>query len=157
MAYTLEEKVWNEMLLRFTNAMATGQTLSYVNRVFQGERQEEITAFQPCIIMDIGDNIETWEEMPLRKQLKLNITVKGQLDVRTRLDKQIVGDDTQIGILRFEHDIKKVIEGTDIKYDNNVYIIDYETESRSLIDNATREVKINVTIAGKYFDTDDRL
>ena len=153
--YTTEETVWLAIKARLIAAQSS--TLSYVKKIYEGDRQVNVDYELPCIFMDIDSSSEEWVEFPRRRQNRMNIVLRGALDVRTRLDNQIVGDASQVGILRFESDIKKVFEGSDLKYDNYIQNYSFTTESRKLIDNAIREVSLRLRVDFKYFGTGERI
>lgn len=160
MTYTLtsEETVWNAIITKFNAAISSG-SLTYVKKIYEGAREASTTYELPCLIFEPDVDSEGWAEFPRRIGQKINIKITGVLDIRTRLDKQIVGDATQVGILHFKNDIKKAFEGdgTDLKLNNETYGYVFTTLSTKNKDNAIREVNLNLELSLKFFTAGSRI
>jgi hypothetical protein len=153
MTYTTEETVWIEL----ANRLRTAASLSYVKKVLEGDRQVGINSDRPCIILEPELSEEEWAEFPLLRQNKMIIIIRGVLDVRNHLDSQIIGDTQQVGIFRFENDIKKAFEGSDLQFAGNVYNYRLRTTNTRIIDNSDREVTIRLELEFKYFTAGQRI
>jgi len=147
----LEGQVWEEIKDR----LKTDPGLSYVKEVFD-DRQKVTTDSMPCIILGAERADEDWADFPKRRQNVLIIVIRGSLDIREQLDKQFVGDDQQVGIFRFEADIKNAIESTDLTFGNRVLNYDLMTEGYPLLENAVREVTMKLILYFKYFTAGGR-
>jgi hypothetical protein len=153
MTLTTEETVWQTIAQR----LRTAGSLSYIKKVIEGDRQVNIDADVPCIVLEPKPSNESWVELPMRRQVTMKMDIRGVIDIRNRLDKQIIGDDSQVGIYRLENDIKKAFEGSDIRLANNINNYELETLEYRNVDNAIREVVIRLSLELKYFEAEARI
>lgn len=147
-----EELVWNEIV----NRLKTASCLGYVKAVYEGGREGYTDGNKPYLLLEWPGDEEIAVEMPNRKKNTVILIIRGGLDIRNRLDNQIVGDDTQVGALRFKNDIMKAFEDSDIRFSNNVISHNIKTLSSRNINNSIREVVLQLTITFKYFDAESR-
>lgn len=147
----VEETVYNII----KNRLKQSGDLNYVKKVIDegmGVYDKEL----PYITMDLIASNEIWTELPKRRENTLQIMIKGCLDVRNRADRQIVGDDVQVGILKFEHDIKKAFEGSDFRMTNNISNYFFETVGYPQINNDIRALMLKLTVKFNYFTAESR-
>ena len=153
MTLTTQEKVWQTIAQRLRKA----GSLIYIKKVIEGDRQVNIDAEIPCVVLEPKPSGESWVELPMRRQITMKIDIRGVIDIRSRLDKQIIGDDSQVGIFRLENDIKKAFEGSDIRLSNNIDNYELETLEYRNVNNEVREVVIRLSLELKYFDAESRI
>ena len=154
MADSIKEKVWKKLIDRLNG-------ISYVKEVLEGDRQANLDGKFPAIRVDLNPSTEQWESFPKRRSSQMNVLISGQIDIRERrLNKQIIGDDLDPGILRFEEDILIAIEGSDIRYldgsDPLVHNYEIEVLDNRTINNALREVIILVSFQLQIFGAEQR-
>ena len=154
MALSIKEQIWNELINRLNG-------ISYVNDVIEGARQLNLNGKFPCMYLDINPSTEQWESMPKRRSQWMIVSISAQIDIRGRLDKQIVGDTKRPGILRFEEDILDAIEGSSFRFpdssgDPNVQSYEVEVTDNKNINNDIREVIIQVAFKSKIFTSGSR-
>lgn len=154
MAQSIKEKIWAKLVDRLNG-------IGYVEQVIEGARQVNLNGKFPCMYVDLEPSDERWESLPKRRQARMAVLISAQIKTgEGRQDKQIVGDDKLVGILRYEEDILKAVEGSDIRYLDSgdplvhnyaVEIVDYRN-----VNNEIREVIIRVTFETKIFSAEAR-
>lgn len=150
MALSIKETVWDELIDRLKG-------ITYVKEIIEGNRQYNLDGKLPAIRVDIAPGEEQWQSFPKQRSGELNVMIYGAIDVRgNRLDRQIIGDNVQVGILRFEEDILKALEGSDIRFNNNVNNYQVQVLDNRIVNDVIREVVISVRFQLKHFTAQSR-
>lgn len=104
-------------------------------------------------------NDESWQELPKRRGGTFVLRVIGCISTEGGLGRQIVNEQETIppGIYRFEEDIKKAIEGSDLRYSGNINNYKLRTTSYRNHKNNIREVVIEFAFDIKFFTAENRL
>lgn len=97
----------SEILTQIKTQLQNSSDLSYVNNyeILLGVRSNMVN--YPCIIIEPLGLLEL-DYVYLKQKLHFKIAVVGFIKV-TNVDKQIVGDTTDKGILDLENDVKKAL------------------------------------------------
>jgi len=155
MAEPFEGAIYTEIITRLTD----DDTLKgYVNRIFEGNRSEYLEKDHPFIVVEPIPSAEE-EEFSSGQNRKMNrfkLQIRAGIDIRNNLDKQIIGDASQVGIYRFEADVKNAIEGSDLTFGSKGYRPIFRTVDYKNINDATREVVMELDITTFEFVTGAR-
>lgn len=99
------ETIWNKIkaILEEDTVLKT-----YIKIVYAGTRDNIPTNNFPCIILEPTHAPEEAITMPHKTEINFTLTIFGYIKIFD-VDKQIVGDDTNKGILDLNFDIKKAL------------------------------------------------
>jgi len=99
------EDIWNKVkiILEEDTILKT-----YIKIVYSGTRDNIPVNNFPCIIMEPANAPEEAVTMPHKTEINFTITIWGYIKIFD-VDKQIVGDATNKGILDLNFDIKKAL------------------------------------------------
>jgi hypothetical protein len=141
---------WNEIVSRLRD----DPTLSgYVEKVFEGFRDNVLDNETPCIIIFPKSGGEVVElEMQNREREAFLFGIRCLLNIKDKPD-YVVGSTRQKGILDFEEDVKNAVEGVSgdrglnqTAYDVMIKALDYKNHADSMA-----EVELEVMVYGKFF------
>lgn len=91
-------------------AQADGQTLEYVNKVFEGTPKNIMDPEFPCICLELGDSGEAPDKIPNGIRSKFRIEIIPKISV-LELAAQITSEDANApGMLKFVTDIMNVLD-----------------------------------------------
>ena len=99
------ETIWNKV----KTILEEDAVLSpYIKVVYSGTRDDIPTNMFPCIILEPTNAPEEPVTMPHNTEINFTLTIFGYIKIYD-VDKQIVGDATNKGILDLNFDIKKAL------------------------------------------------
>jgi len=101
------EDIWNKVkaILEEDIVLKT-----YIKKVYAGTRDDIPLNIFPCLILEPTNAPEEAVTMPHNMEINFTVTIFGYIKI-FEVDKQIVGDDANKGILDLNFDIKKALGG----------------------------------------------
>lgn len=117
---------------------------TYIKIVYAGTRDNIPVNLFPCIILEPTSAPEEAVTMPHNTEINFTITIFGYIKIFDT-DKQIVGDDTNKGILDLNFDIKKALGGH-IDLDNECLYFGFPNTRFDFSSYPFRGVEIDIQI-----------
>lgn len=139
------EDVYSKVLSILRVAMGAGKKLSYVEKVFAGWRDNIPKSEIPCIIVEPDTLRETVPFYEEESELWFGLLVTAIIKIWDKDDTQIVGDDTQKGILDIDRDIKEVL-GDDINLGGTAMMFTFPDTRFDYASYPLRAVQISLDI-----------
>jgi hypothetical protein len=100
------EQAWTALINTLSAALEEGETLAYVNGVYQGYREGVID--YPVIVVEPDEEPEVPGSVNGFTDVSMKVRIGAFLEIHDP-DLQIVGDDTVKGIMDLKNDICKVL------------------------------------------------
>ena len=135
------ETIWNKI-----KTILEGDTVleTYIKIVYEGTRDNIPVNLFPCIILEPTNAPEEPVTMPHNTEINFTLTIFGYIKI-CDVDKQIVGDATNKGILDLNFDIKKAL-GAHIDLDGECLYFSFPNTRFDFSSYPFRGVEIDIQI-----------
>lgn len=135
------ETIWNKI-----KTILEGDTVleTYIKIVYEGTRDNIPVNLFPCIILEPTNAPEEPVTMPHNTEINFTLTIFGYIKIFD-VDKQIVGDATNKGILDLNFDIKKAL-GAHIDLDGECLYFSFPNTRFDFSSYPFRGVEIDIQI-----------
>lgn len=151
-ALNIQEQIYENVIITLANAMQAGNDLDYIQIIAQGNLDDNLTSQKPWIIVSPTAIPEQYKTMPHGREMAIAIEIRGVIDCAK--DSPVVSSNDGYGILKFDADIKNVLEN-DLTLSGAAYTLDVQTEQLKNIGGNSWETVIILT-AKKRFNTGGR-